>query len=90
MTDQVNELLHHVGRVSRRPDGSYDMPEVARSFLTDYLTRYGFSLADLPTHKSLVDAIRYCNAHDFEARVNQPAPEPGLQFLWHRLRRIGQ
>lgn len=84
------DVLDHLDEIRAAADGGYTLTDDAKAFFAPYLRRYGFDLAKLSSRSQLVDAVRYCNALDFEKLVRKPAPEPGLRFVWNRLRKIAR
>lgn len=87
------DLLDHLDSIERLPDGGYRLAADAREWFERYLARYSFALNRLTTCDELVDALRYCNALDFQHLVDKPAPAEaaqGLHFLWKRLRTLGR
>lgn len=86
-------ILQHIDAIKKLPDGGYELPAESREFLGNYLRPQGFSLAKLATHRELIDAIRYCNAVEFEQLISDPPPagaSAAICYLWRRLRNLGR
>lgn len=83
--------MRHLEAIKLCPDGGYELPTETREHLDCYLRPFfGFSLAQLTTHRELVYALRYCNAREFEQLIAKPAPTAAVCFTWRRLRSIGR